>query len=213
MDDQQIVQSISTLFPARSWARWYAARRTQYFLPRFKMLVKHIPKGARIVDVGCGYGLTAHLFALLRDDISVVGIDTNDYRIKHARETAKGNSRVSFALADARTFSFAKEDAIVFVDVLHHIPYNDHEALLRRLSEETREGGQLILADVEKEPLWKYVLSYVIDTVLYPRSMRCQFYKREDMHALLAKTGWRLQETQSTASGTPFSSVLYIARS
>ena len=52
-------------------------------------LAARMPKGARIADVGCGAGFPTLPMAILREDISVVGIDSTAKRIAYVAESAK----------------------------------------------------------------------------------------------------------------------------
>ena len=71
-----------------------------------------IPKGSRILDVGCGDGLIAQLLMQMRPDISVRGIDvlvreSNKIPVEHFDGQRIPYGNVSF-------------DVVLFVDVLHH---------------------------------------------------------------------------------------------
>lgn len=207
--NKNLIQNISELYPPLSWARFYAVLRTKLFLRRFRTIESHIPPNSRIIDVGCGYGLTAHLFSFLRPDTPVVGIDTNKHRITNALQSINNRKNITFVSADAREYPFRENDTVVFIDVLHHIPYKDHHELLTRIHQEIKNKGTLLIADVEKRPRWKYIIPYLSDVLLYPLSTRCQNYSREDMLQLLKETGWEKTSIHSTADGTPMSSVLY----
>ncbi|MBQ8380595.1 MAG: 16S rRNA (guanine(527)-N(7))-methyltransferase RsmG [Clostridia bacterium] len=48
-----------------------------------------LPKGARIADVGCGAGFPSLPIALLRPDLTVIGIDSTAKRVAYVNEAAK----------------------------------------------------------------------------------------------------------------------------
>ena len=52
-------------------------------------LAKILPKGAKIADVGCGAGFPTLPVAILRPDLSILGIDSTAKRINYVSEAAK----------------------------------------------------------------------------------------------------------------------------
>jgi SAM-dependent methyltransferase len=95
-------------------------------------LVGLIPPGARILDVGCGNGLLAHLIQQQRPDVEIRGIDVLVQEKSYIPVTQFDGQRIPYGNA-----SF---DLVMFVDVLHHS--DDAMVLLR---EAARVAGQAIL--------------------------------------------------------------------
>ncbi len=82
--------------------------------------------GERVLDLGCGTGqLSAQIAAA---GAEVVGIDLSAEMIEAAREQFPG---LSFAVGDARDFSFAKPFAAVFSNAVLHWIKPPEEALAR----------------------------------------------------------------------------------
>lgn len=52
-------------------------------------LAKRLPKGARVLDVGCGAGFPTLPMAILRDDISVTAMDSTAKRVAYVDGAAK----------------------------------------------------------------------------------------------------------------------------
>ena len=52
-------------------------------------LAKRLPKGARVLDVGCGAGFPTLPMAILRDDISVTAMDSTAKRVAYVAGTAE----------------------------------------------------------------------------------------------------------------------------
>ncbi len=75
-------------------------------------LARLLPRDARVLDVGCGDGLVAHLVAGLRPDLSLSGVDV----------LVRPRTHVPVAPFDGRVLPYddASFDAVMLVDVLHH---------------------------------------------------------------------------------------------
>ncbi len=52
-------------------------------------MAKALPKGARLIDVGCGAGFPTLPLAIVRDDLNIMAIDSTAKRVNYVEETAK----------------------------------------------------------------------------------------------------------------------------
>jgi SAM-dependent methyltransferase len=109
--------------------RLVISRRVEVLASWFARLA---PKGARILDVGCGDGLLSATICAKRPDLDFRGIDVLPRDHSHIPVEIFDGSKIPFADA-----SF---DAVLFSDVLHHT--NDPAVLLREAS---RVAGQYVL--------------------------------------------------------------------
>jgi len=93
---------------------------------------KLTPKGARILDVGCGDGLISALLQSNRPDLRVRGIDV----------LARSRTHIPVDIFDGTHIPFDDQsfDVVLLSDVLHH---TDDPALLMR--EARRVAGQYVL--------------------------------------------------------------------
>lgn len=71
-------------------------------------IIKHIPAGASLIDVGCGAGFPSLPVAILRDDISVTSLDSTTKKIDFINKTAKELSLNNIQAVSARAEDFAK---------------------------------------------------------------------------------------------------------
>ena len=102
-----------------------------------------VRQGLRTLDLGCGPGAFADLFA--GDDY--VGVDLNARYIDHARKTRQG----AFIVGDARHVELpdGRFDQILIFGLLHHLSDEDVRAVLaecRRLL--VRGGRVLVIEDI-----------------------------------------------------------------
>ena len=106
----------------------------------------------RVLDVGCGPGTNAPLFA----GVDYLGIDFNESYVASARRryghspSAGGNAR-EFAVADARTYTADPDDRFDFIllnSLLHHLADGDVVHLLSQLAGQLVPGGHVHILDL-----------------------------------------------------------------
>lgn len=68
-------------------------------------LAKKLPRGAKVIDVGCGAGFPTLPVALLRPDVSVYAIDSTAKKVAYVAETA-----AFLGLSNVKTASMRAED-------------------------------------------------------------------------------------------------------
>lgn len=93
----------------RIHARHVLGRRAQVLS---RQVAELLPRGARLLDVGCGDGLIAALVGRARPDVHVAGVDV----------LVRGQTWIDVQAFDGHRLPFADRsfDAVMFVDVLHH---------------------------------------------------------------------------------------------
>jgi SAM-dependent methyltransferase len=90
-----------------------------------------IPRGARVLEIGCGVGINARRLA--RAASRVVGVDISDRNIEIAKEYA-GAANAEFRVLDVihgagELASLGPFEAVVLPDVIEHIPLERHHQL------------------------------------------------------------------------------------
>jgi len=85
-------------------------------------LVDDLTRGITVADVGCGYGTSTILLATAFPQSTFRGFDFHDHSIAQARKAAAAagvTDRVTFELADARSFPGEGYGLVLFADSLH----------------------------------------------------------------------------------------------
>jgi ubiquinone/menaquinone biosynthesis C-methylase UbiE len=100
-----------------------------------------VRQGLRTLDLGCGPGAFADLFA--GDDY--VGLDLNARYIDHARKTRPG----AFIVGDARHVELpdGRFDQVLVFGLLHHLPDEDVRAVLRECRRLLVPGGRVLVIE------------------------------------------------------------------
>jgi len=123
----------------------------------------------KVLDVGCGFGLFGCYFASLYPEMQYRGVDLDAGRIEAARCTASrlGLNNVCFERADARTLAIDEEyDAVMMIDLLHHIDDAAKHRLLELCAGHLRLHGRLIIKDVTTHPWPRIAFTWTLDALL-----------------------------------------------
>ena len=124
----------------------------------------------RVLEVGCGYGLAACYLAARFPGLVYHGMDLDANRIAKAREAALrlGLTNVHFECADARERLALDDeyDAILLVDLLHHIPDDAKRRLLEAVLPRVAPGGSLVIKDITLRPRYKLAFTWLLDVAM-----------------------------------------------
>jgi cyclopropane fatty-acyl-phospholipid synthase-like methyltransferase len=105
-------------------------------------VIKQLPAGASILDLGCGAGIPiAHDLVTL--GFRVTGVDASSGQIERARRNVTG---AHFIQADMASVEFAPEsfDAVLALYSFTHLPKSEHALMIERLARWLRPGGQFL---------------------------------------------------------------------
>jgi len=100
----------------------YNANLTSGWLPALDGVVAKLERGARVADIGCGYGASTILMAQAYPNSAFVGSDYHAGSIETARSRAQEagvTGRVSFETAPAAVYSGKDYDLVTMFDCLH----------------------------------------------------------------------------------------------
>ncbi len=104
-----------------------------------------LPRGARILDVACGFG--RHAGPLSRRGYHVVGVDLSRAMLAEARRRHREGPRLRFVRQDARRLAYREEfDAVInlYTSFGYFTP-SQNEQTLRRMARALRRGGKLLV--------------------------------------------------------------------
>jgi len=142
----------------------------------------------RVLEVGCGFGLFGCYFSSRDRRVQWHGLDLDTGRIDMARQAAKklGLSNARFSVADARNVLDVDDeyDAVVMMDLLHHIPDESKRQLLDLVLSRLAPGGVLIVKDVTRRPAWKLFFTWVLDVVM-TRGFDMWYWSPEQIRAAI----------------------------
>ena len=136
---------MSSNYDAIAWVyrRYWGPFSVKRFMPVLKrLLLPRLPKGAHVLDLGCGTGNLAHV--LWEKGYRVTGVDVSAGMLREAREVAPG---VEFVQQDMRFFKRPKafHAAIALFATINHLESEeDLQQVLENVKESLVEGGWLM---------------------------------------------------------------------
>lgn len=113
-------------------------------------LLGELPEGARVLDLGCGPGVSALVAARLRPGLEVVGVDLSERMIQRARahlDRTELGDRVRFLRADATALPF--EEGHFHAAMAHSFLYlvPDRPAVLRECRRVLAPGAPVAMME------------------------------------------------------------------
>ncbi|QIQ06674.1 class I SAM-dependent methyltransferase [Streptomyces liangshanensis] len=126
----------------------YVGMLTQEWLPALDGVVAKLERGARVADVGCGFGVSTLLMAQAFPNSRFHGFDYHAHSIGAARREAEKQGlrdRVMFDVAPAAEFPGSGYDLVAFFDCLHDL--GDPGAAFRRSRETLAEDGTVLAVE------------------------------------------------------------------
>ncbi|UYQ63657.1 class I SAM-dependent methyltransferase [Streptomyces peucetius] len=104
-------------------------------------------RGERVLDIGCGNGLTSRAAARLTVGGPVLGIDLSGPMLRFARREAEreGLDSVRHEQADAQTYPFPEASFDVAISRMGCMFFADPVTAFRNIARALRPGGRLVL--------------------------------------------------------------------
>jgi len=203
LSSTQVAQTLAGGFPAGSQTKVCATTSGVYddFLNGFKRRCKRerrrrkvgraydmaleiarvIPRGADLLDVGCGNGFIAHhLSAMLASN--VIGIDV----------TATAEAPIDFRRFDGEQFPVADNsvDAVILCYVLHHAQ-NIH-AVLNEVRRVLRGDGRVVVYEDIPATWWDCGVCWIHNRQWRDRTGPCTFRSKVEWRKLFASSDFEV---------------------
>lgn len=134
-----------------------------------------LPRGARILDVACGFG--RHSYQLARRGYNVVGLDFSRAMLAEARRQSLGQ-RLTFLRGDMRCLDFKSEfDGVInLFTSFGYFSRKDNERALLGMARALRPGGRIVIDTPDRDYQDRHIVTrywsvigkrYVLEDVKY----------------------------------------------
>lgn len=185
--------------------------------PVIDVLERHLPEKGLIVDLGCGYGTVSHLVSSAHTDRPVMGVDMSSRRIEAAKSGVNHSNSIEFRAADIREFQIPHCSAVIMIDILYMLTFQEQERLLLRCYQKLCDNGVMVIKDNCKSPYWKYAYAYIEDVIkvklgVYGKEVMensSRYWDVDDFLELLSRIGFRAVAIP-LKSHLPYPGVFYV---
>jgi SAM-dependent methyltransferase len=126
----------------------YVANLLSSWLPALDGVEKKLLEGARVADVGCGYGVSTILMAQAFPNSRFSGFDYHELSIQWARKRAEEagvSGRVHFAAFSAKEMPGDKYDLITMFDCLHDM--GDPVGVAQHMKKNIKDDGTWMIVE------------------------------------------------------------------
>lgn len=162
------------------------------------MIAGTVPRGARVIDVGCGTGA---LSVLLRDNraASVVGVEPDQDRAALAAE--RGIEVHASTLASLTPESLGQFDVAIYADVLEHLP--DPLTELKTVAPFVKSDG-IVIVSVPNVAHWSVRFDLLRGRFRYARfgimdATHLRWFTEETIRQVMDQAGLDVVSVQQTA--------------
>jgi len=165
----------------------YTLRKIRNCMIDVNYLARNLPIRGKVLDFGCGVGLLSYDIAKKRKNLKIVGVDNNQHLIDLANKYNKLEN-IEYKCAEISALGDEKFDAIVVVDVFHHIRLEERQAFFELLKKLLNPKGTVIIS--EPPPTSKF--SYFMDT--YVSKSWFKLVSSKDMIEMVARNGFKMMD-------------------
>jgi 2-polyprenyl-3-methyl-5-hydroxy-6-metoxy-1,4-benzoquinol methylase len=203
----------------RAWRSYRGAgARTRTFLaarlavlPLRSLAREYAQFEGRVLGIGSGHGLLARWLAELNPNVTVDGYDADAERIAVAAASQSRSPRVRIHRADVRRLDAHGDfDAASAVDVIHHIPAEDHAALFTALARALKPGAPLLIKEISPTPAWKHRVNQAHDHLVSGQETHAR--EPAELAAAVEAAGFEIERLYSAAAFSPYSHFILRAR-
>ncbi|HNZ42671.1 MAG TPA: MMPL family transporter [Bacteroidales bacterium] len=110
-----------------------------------------IPRDARIIDIGCGYGYLSMMLAWVSPKRKIVAIDYDRDKIDVASHCLSKPPNVMFSHEDITSYEFGNSDVFILSDVLHYLTPENQFGILHQCVDRLNAGGIILIRDANKD--------------------------------------------------------------
>lgn len=191
--------------PADYWDESYRTNAVQrlYHGWRFRAVRKmlaDLPRGGKILDVGCGSGFAVEHCVKNRPDLEVHGVDVASALIQYAKEK---RPQFHFELAKGEELPFSSEmfDAVLSLDTIEHL-VDPARALAEARRVLKANGVLVVLVVLEHHPLFRLIWWLWMKwkgKVWHGAHLR--IFTKESLQKLVEESGFTTVEFRSLFAG------------
>lgn len=128
---------------AEPYLAWSAPRPTTRRMQYLKELMAELPKGASVLELGCGAGVPCTQL-LAESGLKVTGVDISAAQIELGKKYVPDATMIQ---GDMLTIEFAAEsfDAVLAFYSMFHLPKDEQGIMIKKITGWLKLGGRLLM--------------------------------------------------------------------
>jgi ubiquinone/menaquinone biosynthesis C-methylase UbiE len=176
-----------------------AAMRRQVLPPVVRALRGREPSSVRILDVACGTGAFLRMLATVLPGARLYGLDLSPHYIAHARRSLADIVPLSLVSENAEHLPFVDGyfDAVTNIYLMHEIPPQVRDRVLREIGRVLKPGGTFMLADsaqlADVPELSRFLKNF-------PKQLHEPYYRqysRDHLTGRIEEAGFDIEDNQT----------------
>jgi len=168
--------------------------------PMFPRLSDFVKPGWKMLDVGCGFGIPAAWLLTLHPDLEFVACDPMAERARIAGRVLGERAKVLHGGAMNLPLDHVEADAVLLLDILHHLQDQEMLELLTRLRPAlSREGGLIIRLTLPGNSF--RLLRFVEEIRFRLKGMKPWWRSKEKAIEIIERAGFKVERVEATAPG------------
>lgn len=179
--------------------------QSRWHQQKFQELARHIPRGASLLDIGCGAGT---FIGTLGEDVDCTGVDVAKEQIDYALNRYGSATKHFLVSHDGLGVpEDARFDCITMLDVIEHVEQESALRMLRQCGEHLRDdsGSFLMVTTPNYASAWP-VIEHVVNMVgevSYEEQHICK-YTAKTLAQLLSRAGFTRVSIRAYMGFAPF---------
>jgi 1-acyl-sn-glycerol-3-phosphate acyltransferase len=129
---------------------WYMRIKTK-LEKNYEPFHKLVPRQAKVLDIGCGYGFMSYMLAFASPQREITGIDYDEEKIGTANHCFSKTDKINFVHSDVTGFVFEKYDCIILADILHYLQPEEQKEAIEKCLNNLTPAGMIIIRDGDKD--------------------------------------------------------------
>jgi 2-polyprenyl-3-methyl-5-hydroxy-6-metoxy-1,4-benzoquinol methylase len=176
----------------------------------FQRVLDRLPPGARLLDLGAGHGIFAHL-ALAAGAREAIAVEPDVRKVFLIPRHPRLRAVAGYHPAVRGTF-----DAVTILDVLYRLPKPAWDPLLGWVRERLAPGGVFLLKEIDPghraKALWNRAQERGADLLGLTLGEAFSYETRDEIGERFARAGFAGFEAVAIGGGYPHAHVLYVGR-
>jgi SAM-dependent methyltransferase len=176
----------------------------------FLRVLDFLPRGGRLLDLGAGHGIFAHL-ALAAGAREAIAVEPDGRKVFRVPPDPRLRVVNGYHLAIRGRF-----DAVSIFDVLYRLPKADWDPLLGWARERLAPGGVFLLKEIDPghraKALWNRAQERGADLLGLTLGEAFSYETRDEIRDRLLRAGFAGFEAVEIGSGYPHAHILYVGR-